>query len=136
MYIYICIYIYIYIYICIGGLNNDFHSYLKEWCNGQIIFGGWIKHLKNWFNAISTENNNILLIKYEDMKNNLSKSMQKISVFLDKNLSENRIKELRDVLDFGGMKKVCICIYAYIYVYIHIRMQLSIYIYIYIYVFE
>ena len=94
-----------------GGLCEELniHQFIVDWSTGELPYGSWIRHLRNWFDKIEKNkidnNNDILLVKYEDLINDFSTQLQKISVFLDQNLTEIRLNELTTQLSFEEMKK-------------------------------
>lgn len=65
-----------------GPYEGTFDSFVKDWIDNKIIFGGWIAHLKSWITAAQNSENNILLVRYEDMKTDLAGSLKRISAYL------------------------------------------------------
>jgi hypothetical protein len=87
-----------------GGISQELKEFLVEWTDGSLPFGSWLSHLRSWLRAAEISQN-ILLIRYEEMKNDLSTSITKIASFLGENLSENRLAELSSLLSFHSMKE-------------------------------
>lgn len=88
-----------------GGLNVDVKQFLIDWCNGTLPFGSWINHLQSWLHdSRCGGTNNMLLMRYEDMINNLSSCILKVSAFLDTNVTDARLTELTCMLSFESMK--------------------------------
>lgn len=92
-----------------GGYVGDFNSFLTQWSKGEIIFGSYINHIRCWIKQINsnkdTNNQNILLIRYEDMKNDLSAEIRKMAIFLKQNMTNDRLIELTNILSFQSMKE-------------------------------
>jgi Sulfotransferase domain len=99
-----------------GGIETSFISYLKDWCDGKMLYGGWVNHIEEWMAAIRESNCNcdrnfdqtpsspILLIKYEDLKSDLRTSLARVAAFLGAQVTEERLNELCEKLSFRTMK--------------------------------
>ncbi|MBD1164294.1 sulfotransferase domain-containing protein [Pelagibacterales bacterium SAG-MED13] len=74
--------------------------------NIVTMVGSWKEHYRFWNN--NTEN--ILLIKYEDLLNNVSKELDRIIIFLKKfiefNVSEKKKKNIIETTSFNFLKKL------------------------------
>lgn len=89
-----------------GGIDSTFEDYLNDWCNGDVIYGSWIAHLREWITEINnpTSLHRILLVKYEDMKSDLVTVVAKISNFMSVPLNESQIAEISRITSFDIMK--------------------------------
>lgn len=65
-----------------GGYSGTFDQFFDDWTQNKIIFGSWINHLKEFMEAAKDPLNNILVMRYEDMKTNLGDSVLRIADFL------------------------------------------------------
>lgn len=77
-----------------GTYNGTFEEFYNDWLNSNIPYGSWIKHLKTWIEAAQDPANNILLLRYEDLKLNLLQSIEKISNFLNCNYTIQQLEEV------------------------------------------
>lgn len=84
-----------------GGSLSDF---LRDWLNGKIIFGSWLRHLENWIPASLNPMNNILVVKYEDLVQDLVGEMVRIAAFLDLSYSRTEIEKISKYVTFDYMK--------------------------------
>ena len=112
--------------------EGTFAEFLKEWCEGRILFGKWAKHLQSWFNAagvgtavgcqqeqgqvlqsppidgsLRSRNPKILLVSYEDLTKDPLQVMQNVARHLDlpvSVLSHQRVEELLPFITFEYMK--------------------------------
>jgi hypothetical protein len=41
-----------------GGYSGTFDQFFKDWISNKIIFGSWIKHLKEYLAAAADPSNN------------------------------------------------------------------------------
>lgn len=89
-----------------GQYLDSFDTFLEDWCNGKIPYGRWIDHLSSWHKAISSPENEgrLLLVRYEDLVNNLDIEVQRIANFLDLKLAAARVREISSKLTFDVMK--------------------------------
>ncbi|XP_077991025.1 sulfotransferase 1E1-like [Glandiceps talaboti] len=65
--------------------------------------GRWDEHVLSWWQRRNEDN--ILFLKYEDMRRDLRTSVQKISEFIGKNLSPELIDKIVHLATFETMKK-------------------------------
>ncbi|XP_050392736.1 sulfotransferase 1B1 [Patella vulgata] len=81
-----------------GNLNDFVDGFLDD----KIIYSPWSKHvLEAW--KIKDEEN-ILFIKYEDMKKDISSVIQQLSLFLNRPLTDQQIKLIVECTKFDAMK--------------------------------
>ena len=101
-----------------GRYEKSFDCFLDEWCEGEIAFGKWIHHLRKWqealaFSTTNGSNGKCLLLRYEDMVDNLSREIKSIANFLFNNrndgsnmsITDERLEQLCEMLSFNGMKR-------------------------------
>jgi alcohol sulfotransferase len=74
-----------------GGYSGTFDQFFKDWISNKIIFGSWIKHLKEYLAAAADPSNKILLIRYEDLKKDLRGCVLQVAAFLECPLAESEI---------------------------------------------
>ena len=84
-----------------GGYNGTFQSFLQQWLDGSIIYGKWTNHLRSW---IEHPSSNILVLKYEDMKANITKSIHEIAAFMDIHTTDEVVAGIVPKISFDGMK--------------------------------
>jgi sulfotransferase len=88
-----------------GVAVDDVKQFLTDWSKGTLPFGSWIQHLRCWMTKIDDlVISNILLVRYEDLKNDLLSSIARISKFLNHSVTDTRLEELTALLSFECMK--------------------------------
>lgn len=95
-----------------GGFDDEdgisFNKYLTDWCSGNVIYGSWLRHLEMWTSHTEKYlgNDSILYVRYEDLKNDLPRELQRIATFLRPahSLSEDRLRALSATCGFEQMK--------------------------------
>ena len=92
-----------------GGFSESemsFSHYFDDWCKGEVIYGNWLYHLQAWIERGTHHHSNVLYVKYEDLKRDLSVEIQRISSFLlpSQPLGNERISEICSICSFETMK--------------------------------
>ena len=87
----------------LGGYPGSWDEFFKMAVEGYLIFGDWFSHTLGWWSQ-SRVSKNLLLVTYEEMKSNFAATIQKISKFLDKDLSAKALKVIEDNTSFSAMK--------------------------------
>ncbi|KXJ05332.1 sulfotransferase 1C2A, partial [Exaiptasia diaphana] len=64
-------------------------------------YGSWIDHVLGWW--AHRDDDNVLFLKYEDMKKDLPCAVQQIAKFLGKDLSPEMIQRIADQTTFTAM---------------------------------
>ena len=82
-----------------SGSWDDFFQLIKT---KHILFGDYFDWYKTWLNDLTLPN--VLLVKYEDMHNNLKAVVKDVSLFLGKELHDDVIDKIVDHLSFDRMR--------------------------------
>ncbi|KAM5253878.1 sulfotransferase 6B1-like [Hipposideros larvatus] len=77
-------------------------AFLELFLRGNVVYGSWFDHVLSW--ESHKNDKNILFIFYEEMKKDSSKSIKKITSFLDINVSDNEINQIAWKSSFREMK--------------------------------
>ncbi len=70
---------------------------------GQVQRGNWFDHVLSWWKY--QDANNILFLKYEDLKKNFDFEIKKIAQFLNFPLTEDLLNTIKGKTAFNNMKK-------------------------------
>ncbi|XP_037057969.1 probable alcohol sulfotransferase isoform X2 [Peromyscus leucopus] len=70
----------------------------------RVPCGSWFEHTRNWLSM--RENDNFLLISYEDMKKNTRVTIEKICDFLGKKLEPDELDLVLKYSSFQAMKEI------------------------------
>ncbi|XP_002733779.1 sulfotransferase 1C2A-like [Saccoglossus kowalevskii] len=82
---------------------NTYQDFLDEFLSGQIILGDWPSHVTYWWKK--KDDDNVLFLKYEDMKKDLRRTVEMICNFLGKSLSTETLERIAAECTFKEMKK-------------------------------
>ncbi|XP_062971878.1 sulfotransferase 6B1-like [Cynocephalus volans] len=77
-------------------------TFLELFLRGDVVYGSWFDHVLNW--EEHENDKNILIIFYEEMKEDLFKSIKKIATFLGINVSDSEVNKIVRKTSFSEMK--------------------------------
>ena len=79
--------------------NQHFEVFMK----GLVFYGDFFDHVLSWW--AHRDDDNVLFLKYEDMKKDLPAAVASIAKFLKQNISQELIDKIADRTTFSNMKK-------------------------------
>ncbi|XP_077988512.1 sulfotransferase 1B1-like [Glandiceps talaboti] len=82
---------------------NAWETFLMDFMKGDVIYGKWSDHALSWWK--NRQDENVLFLKYEDMKRDLSTAVVQISEFLGEALDTSAVRRVVDHCSFESMKK-------------------------------
>ncbi|XP_067867052.1 amine sulfotransferase-like [Heterodontus francisci] len=82
---------------------KDFQDFLKQFVEGNVFYGSWFDHIRDWYNH--KDELNILIVMYEDMQKDLRSVIEKIASFLNKELDGETLELILDQCTFKYMKE-------------------------------
>ena len=86
-----------------GGYRGSLDDFVKQWCQGDIAFGGWGEHLKSYLE--SEMRDNILVITYEEMIQDLGKVARRVALYLEIVVDDEQVASFLPRLKLESMKK-------------------------------
>ncbi|CAL8303374.1 unnamed protein product [Lota lota] len=87
-------------------------SYIPKFMEGKLAWGSWYDHVKGYWKE--RENNNILYLFYEDMKENPRREVERIMHYLDMSLPDDVISRIVELTSFKAMKENPMVNYTFI----------------------
>ncbi|CAF9933520.1 MAG: hypothetical protein HETSPECPRED_008685 [Heterodermia speciosa] len=88
-----------------GFYDGGWEHWLGMFVDGKVQRGDWFHHVLSWWEA-SQRAENILFVKYEDLKRDTTAEIRRIAEFLGKSqLTEERMTEIESKIGFEEMKK-------------------------------
>ncbi|XP_073504854.1 sulfotransferase 1C2-like [Phyllobates terribilis] len=82
---------------------GTFEEFLQNFIKGQVSFGSWGDHVKDWWKM--RQQRDILYLFYEDMKEDPKREIRKVMKFLGKDLSEDILEKIHQSTTFKAMKE-------------------------------
>lgn len=86
----------------IKRFDGDFRSFYFEDGVGKI--GNWDKHVRQVLELHESDPNRVLIIRYEDLKDNTKYHFRKVLDFLGETISEDQLNFAVDSSDFSSLK--------------------------------
>ena len=77
--------------------------FFEKFQERQLLHGDWLDFNLSWW-KLRERTDNILIVKYEDMKNDLRGIILKVADFVGKTLSEEQVSKLVEHASFSSMK--------------------------------
>ncbi|XP_041100262.1 sulfotransferase 6B1-like, partial [Polyodon spathula] len=77
-------------------------TFLEMFLKGEVVCGSWIDHVLSWEKSKTDEN--VLVLYYESLKQDLPKHVKEISTFLGINVTEDQVKDISKKSSFSEMK--------------------------------
>ncbi|XP_010745095.1 amine sulfotransferase [Larimichthys crocea] len=83
---------------------KDFDDFFEKFMRGDVYGCSWFDHIKTWYSH--KDDMNMLFITYEEMIQDLHSAVQKISLFLGKELTDEQLANVVKHSTFNNMKKI------------------------------
>ncbi|XP_014215929.1 sulfotransferase 1C4-like [Copidosoma floridanum] len=84
------------------GYSGCFDDFCKQFLSNKVVYAPYWKHIHGFWKMKDLDN--VLFIKYEDMKKDLPAVIYKTAKFLDKELDDTQVAALEEHLSFSSMK--------------------------------
>lgn len=85
-----------------GFYTGDWNHWFDQFVKGQVQRGDWFDHVVSWWEHRDCDN--ILFLKYEDLKKDTAATLHLIAEFLDIKLTPARTDEILQKVQFEVMK--------------------------------
>lgn len=82
--------------------NIEWDTFWEEMVDGNSLYGNHLDHVLEWWAHKGDEN--VLFLKYEDMRRDTSKAVSQIASFIGAQLSPDTISKIVDLVSFEKMK--------------------------------
>ncbi|XP_078397433.1 amine sulfotransferase-like [Cetorhinus maximus] len=89
-------------YVTVLSTPSSFEDFLEKFLEGKVVFSSWFDHIHDWYTH--RDEFNILFISYEELKQDLRTSVQKICDFLGKKLDDEKLDTVVKQSTFKNMK--------------------------------
>ena len=81
----------------------EWDQYFEVFMQGKVHFGDFFDHVLGWW--AHRDDDNVLFLKYEDMKKDLSSTVATIANFVGKNISKEVVDDIAHQATFDNMKR-------------------------------
>jgi sulfotransferase len=86
-----------------GGYDGSWDHWLRMFMEGKIQRGDWFDHVLSWWEHRHAEN--ILFLKYEDMRKDIQAEATKMAQFLDYPMSPSLLAAIEERTSFRNMRE-------------------------------
>ncbi|XP_037639598.1 amine sulfotransferase-like [Sebastes umbrosus] len=83
---------------------KDFDDFFEKFMRGNVFGGSWFEHVKTWYSH--KDDMNMLFITYEEMIQDLQSAVERISLFLGKELTDEQLADVVKHSTFKNMRKI------------------------------
>jgi hypothetical protein len=88
-----------------GGFAGELPAFVDAWLAGALPFGAWRAHVDAWLDAAAAGDARILLVRYEDLKAQPARELERVAAHLGLRLPEPLARRALGRLDFAWMKR-------------------------------
>ena len=81
----------------------DWNQFFELFIQGKMKFGDYFDHILSWW--AHKDDDNVLFLKYEDMKKDLPTAVASIAKFMGQDISQDLVDEIAHRSTFANMKK-------------------------------
>jgi hypothetical protein len=85
-----------------GGYNGPWEHWLQLFIDGQVQRGSWFDHVLSWWQQ--RDSDNMLFLKYEDLKRDFPSQLRQIAKFIGHELSDEAFERVIAAASFKHMK--------------------------------
>jgi hypothetical protein len=86
-----------------GDYNGPWEHWLRMFVEGRVQRGDWFDHALSWWEHRDADN--VLFLKYEDLRENFEAEVVKISEFLDHPMSTELLTTIKEKTSFHNMRQ-------------------------------
>ncbi|XP_068712547.1 sulfotransferase 1B1-like [Montipora foliosa] len=86
-----------------GGFSGPWEFFARIFVEGEVPYGMWNKHVLEWWKH--KDDSDVLFLKYEDLKKDLSSNVRLIAKFLEKPVTEDTVNKIAQQCSFEEMAK-------------------------------
>ena len=81
----------------------EWSEYFEKFLKGDVDYGDYFDHVLSWW--AHKDDDNVLFLKYEDMKKDLPSAVATIAKFIGQDISKELVEEIAHKTTFENMKK-------------------------------
>ena len=84
-------------------VEKDWDDYYEQFLQGDVGFGNYFDNVLSWW--AHKDDDNVLFLKYEDMKKDLPSAVAAIAKFIGQDITKELVEEIAHRTTFENMKK-------------------------------
>ena len=83
--------------------HYEWDEFFETFMKGDVYWGNYFDHVLSWW--AHKDDDNVLILTYEDMKKDLSSAVAKIAKFIRQDISQDLVDEIAHKTTFDNMKR-------------------------------
>ena len=83
--------------------HYEWDNFIDMFIKGELEYGDYFDHILSWW--AHKDDDNVLILKYEDMKKDLPSAVSTIAKFIGQDISKELVEEIAHKTTFENMKK-------------------------------
>lgn len=88
------------------GMEASFSEFLEAYLDGMFVgSGSWHDHVIDWLDSPCNASGNLLLVRYEDMKEDVRRELRRAADFLEVDITPERFENAVRLGSFDSMRK-------------------------------
>jgi hypothetical protein len=87
----------------LGFYKGTWDDFFECFISGQIIYGSWFDHTSEWLRYVEQNPGNMLMLHYEDMREDLAAQIRRMGAFLHSALSPQAVAAIAAHCSFQSM---------------------------------
>jgi hypothetical protein len=91
-------------HMVLGVFKGTWDEFFEEFVAGRVPYGGWFDHTLGWWPHAVAHPNDVLVLTYERLKNDMSGSLHRLGTFLGRRLSLAAVFAIARHTSFENMK--------------------------------
>ncbi len=84
--------------------RGSFEEFFERFLEGRVGYGSWFNHVSEW-KAYAARNPNCLIVRYEDLQENLAEWLPKIADFCGQSIETEKCTTILEHCSFDFMKR-------------------------------
>ena len=88
----------------LGFFKGTWEEFFEEFLAGRVPYGGWFEHTLGWWPHAVANPNEVLVLTYERLKNDMPGSLHRLGTFLGRKLSLAAVSAIARHTSFENMK--------------------------------
>lgn len=89
----------------LGRKKWDWNTFLDLYTTGQLVYGSWFQHVRDWYLLSRERPDRVLFVTYEELQVNLEAMLIRIADFLQIQLESETAEKIARHCRFSQMKK-------------------------------
>jgi hypothetical protein len=87
----------------LGFYKGTWDDFFECFISGQVIYGSWFEHTSEWLRGAAQDPGGMLMLHYEDLREDLATQIRRMSAFLHSTLSPQAVAAIAAHCSFQNM---------------------------------